>query len=352
MRERRRWGQAWILTQRSASPLVRLIASHNAFSRNIKVSFGALEMLSRVSAVDGSAGPIALPTGTEPWGRETRWRNLRGPVKEAAGFLAEIGLARATASFEDYLTGAKAEFDSAGLEPVWPKRNGTTALQGFDAIVGIERSSIVDLARMATFFDVARNCVVHRSNRASSELSALSADPSFMETLGRWPKRVGKWKLSLPPIKEGDVVDWRPRHASDVYYRCATTLDRMLVRMMGASALVQMAAHWCFFADFPAPCSAKLSPETMVRRRSLLGARHHLGGDGRPVAGVGAVGGGPRRLRAALSRWSRDLARRTASRAAPGTGPLGIASFAPVRLWMAVRGSLTSGQYIRGAAGR
>ncbi|WP_143198422.1 hypothetical protein [Bradyrhizobium sp. AS23.2] len=251
-----------------SEPLVKLIAFHNAFNRNIKVSFGSLEMLSGVSAADRSAGLIALPTGTEPWGRETRWRNLDQPVKEAAGFLAEMGLARATASFEDYLTGAKAEFDRVGLVPAQSKRSGTSAMHGFDAIVGIKASSIADLARMATFFGVARNCVVHRANRASGELAALCAEPAFLETLARWPKRVGKWKLSLPSIREGHVVDWRPRHAimaSDVYYRCATTIDRVLVQKMGAPGLVRMAAHWCFFADSPAPCPAKLNPETMVR---------------------------------------------------------------------------------------
>lgn len=251
-----------------SEPLVRLIAFHNAFNRNIKVIFGALEKLSSASAVHTSAAPIALPTGTEPWGRETLWRTLQGPVKDAAGFLAEISLARATASFEDYLIGAKAEFDRAGLKAVQPKGTGTRAMQGLDAIVGVQGSSIADLARMATFFDVARNCVVHRSNRASRELVALCAEPAFLKTLSRWPKRVGKWQLSLPPIKEDHVVEWRPRHAimaSDVYYRCATTLDRKLVQMTGASGLVKMAAYWCFFADFPAPCPAKLNAETMVR---------------------------------------------------------------------------------------
>ena len=135
-------------------------------------------------------------------------------------------------------------------------------MQGFDAIVGIEAASIVDLARMATFFDVARNCVVHRSNRASRQLAALCADPAFSETLSRWPKRVGKWKVSLPAIKEDEVVDWRPRHAimaSDVYC-CATTLDRVLVQMMGATGVARMAAHWCFFADLPGAMPGKAQP--------------------------------------------------------------------------------------------
>lgn len=255
-----------------SEPFVWLIGFHNAFNRNIKVSFGALEMLSSATPVDGSTGLIALPTGTEPWGRETRWRNLKDPIKDAARFLAEISLARATAAFEDYLISAKAEFDRAGLTAARPKQDGTTAMRGFDAILGIKRSSIEDLARMATFFDIARNCIVHRSNRASHQLATCRADPALMGTLARWPKRVGKWTLSLPSIEEGRIVDWRPRHAimaSDTYYQCAKALDRALVQMMGPTGLARMAAHWCFFADPPAPCLAKLNPETMVRSQLI-----------------------------------------------------------------------------------
>ena len=264
---RAEFGSGMNITGALTEPLVRLIAFHNACNRNIKVSFGALEMLSRARASAGAVA-TALPTGSEPWGSQTRWRNLEQPVKDASSFLAEAGLARATAAFEDYATGAKAEFDRAGLTEIRPKHDGTSAFFGFDATVGIEAKSIKSLVKMANYFDVARNCIVHRSNRASRQRIELGADPDLAITLSKGPNRNAKWTLSLPVVSEGVVIEWQPRHAimaSDVYYRCATMLDHTLVQLMGARGLTRMAAHWCFLADPPAPSSAKLSAEVMVR---------------------------------------------------------------------------------------
>lgn len=251
-----------------SEPFARLLTFHNSFNRSIKVSFGALSFVSDELASGDGVRAIALPTGSEPWGQTTRWRNLGGPVKDAAIFLAELGIARAAAAFEDYTTGAKAEFDRAGLSPVGVKKDGASALHGFDAVVGLGTKEMADLLRLAEFFDTARNCVVHRSNRANAQLAKLRADPALDETLSRWPKRIGKWSVSLPPVVEGHAVEWRPRHAilaSDVYYRAAVALDRVLVEKMGPAALVRMAAHWCFFADPPAPCLSKHSSDIMVR---------------------------------------------------------------------------------------
>lgn len=251
-----------------SEPAVRLIEFHNAFNRNVKVSFGALEAVSAQAQLGGEPVAQVLPTGGEPWGRETRWRDLTVPVKDAAGFLSEIGIVRAVAALEDYLIGAKAEFDRAGLKAVRAKADGTTAMDGFDAVLGVDHDAIKDIAYLMEFFSTARNCVVHRSNRASKRLAELRADENLAETLRRWPKRVGKWTVSLPSVADGQVVEWRPRHAimaSDVCYRCAIALDRQLVLMMGAEKLTGMAAHWCFFADPTAPCHAKRDAGTMVR---------------------------------------------------------------------------------------
>jgi len=250
-----------------SEPLVRLIAFHNAFNRNIKVSFGALEVISEHASAKGNGEAFALPTGGEPWGRETRWRNLETPLKDAACFLAEIGIARASAAFEDYLTGAKGEFDRAHLTAARQKSEGAPAMAGFDAILGVDPESIADLVRMATFFTAARNCIVHRSNRASEQLATLRNDPLLNETLSRWPRRVSKWAISLPVIEKGQVVDWRPRHAimaSDVHYRCASMFDRRLVTEMKDAGLANMAVHWCFFADPAAPCPAKHDGGIMI----------------------------------------------------------------------------------------
>ncbi|WP_157136873.1 hypothetical protein [Sphingomonas sp. PAMC 26617] len=46
-----------------SEPAVRLVEFHNAFNRNVKISFGALESVSQ-RALTGAAGDVlALPTG-------------------------------------------------------------------------------------------------------------------------------------------------------------------------------------------------------------------------------------------------------------------------------------------------
>jgi hypothetical protein len=256
------------LSAANSEPFVRLLTFHNSFNRSIKVSFGALSLLSDPCTSGDKSTAVSLPTGGEPWGKATRWSNLDAPIKDAAIFLAELGIARAVAAFEDYATGAKAELDRAGVSPAGVKANGTSALHGFDAVLGLDTEDMADLLRLAEFFNTARNCVVHQANRANALLARLRAEPELEETLGRWPKRIGKWSISLPPVVEGHVVEWRPRHAilaSDVYYRAAVALDRVLVEKMGPAALARMAAHWCFFADPLAPCPSKHSPDVMVR---------------------------------------------------------------------------------------
>lgn len=258
------------LSKAISEPFVQLIDFHNAFNRGVKVSLGAMFLLAERAKEDVSANPAIVPTGNEPWGRETRWHDLDGPLKEASIFISEMGIMRAAAAFENYLTNAKGEFDRAELRSVREKEEGAPALKGLDAIFGANGEAIGDLVTMAEFFNVARNCVAHRSNRASAQFEQLRKAPATIAALERWPRRVGKWTLSLPLVVEGQTVEWQPRHAifaSDVFYRCARALDRSLVDRMEAASLTRMAAHWCFFADPAAPCPAKLNPETMVRRQ-------------------------------------------------------------------------------------
>lgn len=260
------------LSEAISEPFVQLIDFHNAFNRGIKVSFGALIFLADQTKSNEPGDVVVVPTGSEPWGTATRWRDLDRPLKEASIFISEMGITRAAAAFENYLIDAKSEFDRANLQSADDPATGAPALKKLDALLGAKKNAMQDLIAMAEFFDAARNCVVHRSNVASDQLARLRNAPETLAALTSWPKRTGKWRLSLPSIVEGQVVEWQPRHAifaSDVFYRCARALDRILVDRMGPASLARMAAHWCFIAVPAAPCPAKLNPETMVRRQLM-----------------------------------------------------------------------------------
>lgn len=252
-------------------PMRRMIKFHDRFNRNMKIAFGSMTKVASAAARSKRSATTSLPTGTEPWGKATKWKNIGQHTQQAAEFLAEVGIARTASAFEDFVTGAQAEFSRGSLVPSAPVGNGSPFCK-FANDLGISLTSISDLQAMEEFFGVARNCVVHRSNRASSNLEKLRYSTAVVAALGRWGKRPGKWTIGLPDVKAGEAVAWLPRHAilaSDVYYRCANLLDRSLVNTLGPNGMAGMAAHWTFFATDPVPCAAKLDPETMIRSQLM-----------------------------------------------------------------------------------
>lgn len=263
------------LSRANSEPVIWLIDFHNQFNRNIKITFGSLAKLDGDAV--GAADVVELPTGGEPWGTATKWRDLDRRVKDVASFIAELGLVRAASAFEDYLTATQAELDRCGGDVACGEAD--TSLTRLIGRLGVDMPAIADMKEMVDFFDVARNCVVHRSNRASGQLAEIRQSAEFAAVLVRWPRRIAKWHVSVPNVENGTIVEWRPRHAimaSDAYYRLGVALDRALVDRLGEAGLVNMAAHWCLLAEALAPCQAKINPETMVR--SQLMTRYRVRG--------------------------------------------------------------------------
>lgn len=233
------------LTRAITEPLVGLIDFHNQFNRNIKFSFGSIAHL-QAQARTRPEGPISLPTGGEPWGAMS-WNDVDLMATSAETFIAEMGIVRAASAFEDYMTGALAEFDRAMGNPAPVEAD--TSVSRFITRLGCKLSGLERQLFMWDFFEVARNCIVHRSGRANAELARLASSEKLRQTVASWPKRTGKWKVALPDVVSGEVVRWQPRHAimaSDAYYCLVTALDRHLIGVLGERGVVRMAAHWCF----------------------------------------------------------------------------------------------------------
>ncbi|WP_435656023.1 hypothetical protein [Brucella pituitosa] len=259
------------LSRAITEPLVGLIAFHNQFNRNIKFSFGAIAQL-QAQARDRPEGPISLPTGGEPWAAMS-WNDIDVMATSAETFIAEMGIVRAASAFEDYMTGALAEFDRAMGNPETVEAD--TSVSRFIKRLGCNRAGLERQLVMWDFFDEARNCIVHRSGRANAELARLASSEKLRQTVASWPKRTGKWKVALPDVLLGEVVRWQPRHAimaSDAYYRLATALDRHLIAALDERGVVRMAAHWCLFAENTVQGRGKLNVQ--VRLRALLADRY------------------------------------------------------------------------------
>jgi len=271
-------------------PFVKILNFHNDFNRHIKLSVGALEFWKASAMAAANGISMTLPTGSEPWGA-THLKNPKDATEKTEAFIAELGIVRAASAFEDYISGADAELNRAKPNPDAVVADSSHAR--LMARLRIDRAAITNLLTVAEFFIVARNCIVHRSGRASSELAALSANESFRKALATTPKRKGKWRVSIPLVEAGIPVSWQPRHAimaSDAFFKLAQALDDQLVESLSAVGIVRMAAYWCFFDTNPAPCVAKRDAQTMIR--SQLADRYSVNdaSEGETIAHLKSIG--------------------------------------------------------------
>ncbi len=266
-----------------SEPLRRFVEFHNKFNRNIKITSGSLTKIGS-DFIDGR-GIYELTTGEEPWAPLSLGKNIgHDEINEAHQFIAELGIVRAASAFEDFETGIQAELDRANgigitngnTDENFEEGDGDTStkIDRITSRLGIHSDDIADKINIIKFFKIARNCIVHRSNRANSQLTEMAQSENFRGALERWPTRGrnGEWPLSVPDVEQGLDVKWLPRHAilaSAMYYDIGVTLDRALVRLLGNSGLVYMVAHWCFLAESIVYCHASTSPEIMVKHQMM-----------------------------------------------------------------------------------
>jgi hypothetical protein len=255
----------------STEPFCRFHFFHEQFNRSTKVAFGALEALKQ-----GDAPLTVLTTGDEPWGEHTKWRDPAREARDGIKFLSAMGIVRVMSAFEDFLITVEAEHSrTAFLRPaVAPPSDGADTEEAESLLTKVTRrlgwstEPVVFATPLYDYFTVARNCIVHRSNRASPALIDLAESEVLGASHAAWPRREGTRLPKLPTINLGRDIPFQPRHAilaSSVCYAIAKYLNRQLVDAIGESGLIYMAAHYSLLSDERVELKAKKSAEVVVR---------------------------------------------------------------------------------------
>jgi hypothetical protein len=263
----------------NTEPFYRFHRFHEEFNRNIKVAFGALQLLGHSASAEVTEGSklVILPTGGEPWGDGTKWRSLAPVSSQASKFLSQMGLVRVMSAFEDFLTNVKAEHDryanlplgTAVDSPKLPEDEDDSkeVLVRLFAQLGWDMKPIAFLVPLFDYFSIARNCVVHRSARASEALVEQAQSSALAACLAAWPSARGKKLPTLPNVEQSREIPFLPRHsilASEVCYRAAEYVNTRLASFLGESGIVYMAAHHTLLADERIPTAAKNSADRIV----------------------------------------------------------------------------------------
>lgn len=235
----------------------RLHRFNESFDRNLKVTFGALEGL-RTGTFPVTNGRTDLPIGQEPWRKATSLTDPQSEGKNAIRLTATMGIVRVTAALEDFLETLEADYNRTAFTR--EKGNSTNIpieaehqllkIPSLAARIGIDPAPLAYLMPFHRYFTLARNCIVHRSGRATGEFEEFASSGELRDCHSNWITKRGSPMPVLPNIVAGGEIDWLPRHTIlclAVYYSAAKYLNDQMVILMGPKGLAYMAAHYVLF---------------------------------------------------------------------------------------------------------
>ncbi len=96
----------------NTEPYYRFLRAHEDLGTNLKLVYGALHAISQnETPVTSDPGGvlISLPTGGEPWGKDTQWRSVKARIPKVRKLVSDMGLVLAASAFEDFLTNVLSE---------------------------------------------------------------------------------------------------------------------------------------------------------------------------------------------------------------------------------------------------
>jgi hypothetical protein len=258
-----------------------------SFDRSMKVTTGALELAGTLAPNPASSPGghlIRLPVGDEPWGEDLRWRSLDSVVKSSKLFVAQMGLMQVFSAFEDFLMNSKAEHDRF-RSMAYGEQSDRSATALVDDI-GLRRlcheidfplSNLEYVLPLYDYFVAMRNCLAHRSGRASNELVAKGSSKEVQAALEKWPRRNGRPLPKLPEVIYGKTIPLFARHsifAGVVCRSVAKSINDHQISQFGDRGLVLMAAHHSLLAEDPMILAPRKNAEAIVNE--LLCGRYRV----------------------------------------------------------------------------
>ncbi len=260
----------------NTEPFYRFLRFNEKFNRSVRIAIGALGKVAKTEANRlNKLNLIKLPTDGEPWGSQTKWKTTTRAIPDAKRFISQLGIVLVFSAFEDLLISVKAEYDrysgfrglgnasgvpngsdSEGLAPGRLYRQLQWDAAEFDRVIPLFE-----------YFESVRNCIVHRSGRASKRLIANALKPELAACVEGWHQPTGKRLPSLPTAFVDEEIALLPRHAilaSEVCYRIALDLNARLRRFLDAQGLVCMAAYHFLLSGKPILTNARKSPSAVV----------------------------------------------------------------------------------------
>lgn len=273
---------------------------HEAINIHIKVSLpAALVLVRETGEPSDSDGLATLIKHAHPAWNSPPIRGLTlSAQRELHKAVASFALVAVFSAFDDLLSGTEAELSrfaartgkaeskageversSTKKEDSEDDDDATEKLLNFYRRYGWITKPIDSLFPLLRYFRLTRNCIAHRSSRASRALSEHSKAESLQEAAKPLLDRSSR---TLPQFEVNGEVLLEPTHAilcSHLLRTIAEDCNRNLVGTLGVDGFVRAVAHHTMFGDRIVRSEAYRTPEAVFnfaatdRYRARVGSR-------------------------------------------------------------------------------
>jgi len=260
-----------------------------AFDQSLKVASAALRFLEKNAAGPGGAKLVddLIREAKEPGG-SVGIGAPRHVIETSLIHLSGLWIAQVLSAFEVFLLGTRSELQSF-VKPRPSLTGSTTDADGKVSVtklyeqMGWDSAALTPYLSLLDYFQLCRNCVVHRSGAASAALVSFPMDPN--DYFRNWPDYARRRGLRLPPLPllvERRPIAFRPRHsilASVVCNRIAEEVNKQSISSLGKEGIIHIGAGRAFQSDEPYPfllsylLRAKGAHEAIL---SVLWERYHV----------------------------------------------------------------------------
>lgn len=273
---------------------------HEAINIHIKVSMSAALVLVRETGEPSNSDGLAnLIKQAHPAWNTPPIRGLSlSAQRELHKAVASFALVAVFSAFDDLLSGteaeltrfaaraakegnkaAKVEQSSAKQEVTEDEEDESEKLVNFYSRYRWPTQPIEGLLPLLRYFRLTRNCIAHRSSRASRALSQHSQDDGLQKAAKLLLDRSSK---ELPRFDVNGEVFLEATHAimcSHILRTLAEDCNRKLIDTLGVDGFVRAVAHHTMFGDRIVRSEAYRTPEAVFnfaitdRYRARLGSR-------------------------------------------------------------------------------
>lgn len=243
------------LAKANTNSLKSFIHSHEDFANLSKVGGVGLAIL-KDEITNGAPSSSLWPrinSISEPWGTEPQFSEVI--VERAYTEFANLGIAKSFSSFDKYLVdidGELVSFSSFGNHgssvPMEPLENEGDDLDSPRVSLAkiYERHSFDPLGidfclPVFSYYQSARNCIVHRDGLASRALAKSATAEALGATLTDWVKLTGEYgPLKLKLFEQDDAISldyFDSILCYSVLRRLAQDIDKQAINRMGIDGL-------------------------------------------------------------------------------------------------------------------